>query len=140
MRWLALPLLASCTYAVNGATFRTREAEAAFDRAVAAVEQHCHGVRHLNPEAQIVTSRWQVYHSREGAYLGRCQVSVWKADGELGAEVRVAVTTKKCPLVDLAEVDALGDSTTCELTFTMPGEVATGQSLAVQRIETDVRR
>jgi hypothetical protein len=140
MRSLGFLVVASCTYAVNGSTFRTRESESAFERAVAAVEQHCHGVRHLNPDAQIVTSRWQVYHSREGAYLGRCQVAVWKASDEVGSEVRVAVTTKKCPLVDLADLDALGDSATCEVTFSMPGEVATGQSEAVQRIETDVRR
>ncbi|MDX2015295.1 MAG: hypothetical protein SFW67_34200 [Myxococcaceae bacterium] len=140
MRWFTLLLATGCTYAVNGSTFRTQEAATAFERAVAAVGQHCHGVRHVNDEAQIVTSRWQVYHSRDGAYLGRCQVAVWKADDEVGAEVRVAVTTKKCPLVDLMDLEALGDSPTCEVTFSMPSEVATGQSLAVQRIETDVRR
>ncbi|MCU0699186.1 MAG: hypothetical protein MUC96_21985 [Myxococcaceae bacterium] len=140
MRWFTLLLAAACTYAVNGSTFRTQESATAFERAVAAVAQHCHGVRDVNAEAGIVTSRWQVYHSREGAYLGRCQVSVWKADDEAGAEVRVAVTTKKCPLVDLEDLDALGASPTCEVTFSMPGEVATGQSLAVQHIETDVRR
>jgi hypothetical protein len=140
MRLLVLLAASSCTYAVNGVTFRTREAPSAFERAVAAVERHCHGVRHVNADAQIVTSRWQVYHSREGAFLGRCQVAVWKADDELGAVVRVAVTTKKCPPVDLSDLEALGDSPTCEVSFSMPGEVAAGQSQAVQRIETDVRR
>jgi hypothetical protein len=135
-----LALASGCTYGVQGSLFRTKEPETAFDRAVQAVETHCNGVRFTNPEAQIVTSHWRVFHSRDGAYLGRCQVAVIKVDGEAGADVRVAVTLKVCPLVDLDDVDAVGDSTTCEVTFTMPGEVATGQQDAVRKVEYDVRR
>ncbi|MBE2250938.1 MAG: hypothetical protein IAE78_15480 [Myxococcus sp.] len=138
---IALLLTASgCAYSVQGAVFRTREAETAFARAVKAVEAHCNGVRFTNPDAQVVTSHWRVFHSRDGAFLGRCQVAVIKAADELGADVRVAVTLKQCPLIDLADVDAVGDSAACEITFSMPGEVATGQQDAVRKVEYDVRR
>lgn len=140
MKAAALFLLCSCTYGVQGSMFRTKEPETAFERAVQAVEAHCNGVRFTNPEAQIVTSHWRVFHSRDGAFLGRCQVAVIKAEKEAGADVRVAVTIKQCPLVDLDDVDAVADSTTCEVTFSMPGEVANGQQDAVRKVEYDVRR
>lgn len=141
MKAAALLLLCcSCTYGVQGSMFRTKEPETAFERAVQAVETHCNGVRFTNPDAQIVTSHWRVFHSRDGAFLGRCQVAVIKAEKEAGADVRVAFTIKQCPLVDLDDVDAVGDSTTCEVTFSMPGEVANGQQDAVRKVEYDVRR
>jgi hypothetical protein len=135
-----LLLLASCTWAVQGATFRTREAESAFERAIAAVEAHCHGSRFANPDAQIVTSHWQATHSRDGAFLTRCQVALARQPDELGAEVRVAVTIKQCPLVELAVLDALGDSDTCQVTFTMPTEVSNQLQESVRKVEYDVRR
>ena len=137
---LIMLLTTSCTYGVQGSMFRTKEPERVFDRAVKAVETYCNGVRFTNPEAQIVTSHWRVFHSRDGAFLGRCQVAVIKVEGEAGADVRVAVTLKQCPLVDLDDVDAVGDSATCEVVFTMPGEVANGQQDAVRKVEYDVRR
>lgn len=141
MRSAVLLLACSaCTWTVQGTNFRTKEAETAFDRAVEAVEKHCNGVRFTNPEAQIVTSHWQVFHSRDGAYLARCQVALVRAEGELGAEVRVAVAFKLCPLVELLDLDALGDSTTCEVAFALPSEVANAQQDAVRKVEYDVRR
>lgn len=141
MRWLSLLVVAGgCTWAVWGSTFRTKEADTAFERAVEAVEKHCAGVRFANPDALVVTSHWQAFHSRDGAHLARCQVSIVRTEGELGAEVRVAVAFKRCPLVELVELDALGDSNTCELVFNMPGEVATAQQDAVKKVEYDVRR
>jgi len=139
-RLLLLLLLDGCTWTVQGATFRTKEADTAFDRTVEAVNAHCNGARFVNPDAQIVTSHWRVFHSRDGAFLVRCQVSLVKAADELGAEVRVAVTIKQCPLVDLAELDALGDSDTCQVAFSMPTEVANAQQDAVRKVEYDVRR
>lgn len=138
--FVPLVLLSSCTWAVNDARFRTVQAETAYERAVKSVEKRCNGVRYDNPEAQIVTSHWQVYHSRDGAHLGRCQVSIVKASGELGADVRVAVTMKVCPLVELADLDALGDSKTCTVTFMVPQEVANALQDAVKKVEYDVRR
>jgi hypothetical protein len=135
-----LLLCTGCTWTVQGSTFRTKEADTAFERAVAAVGAHCNGARFVNPDAQIVTSHWQVFHSRDGAFLVRCQVALVKAADEVGAEARVAVTIKQCPLVDLAELDALGDSDTCQVTFSMPTEVANAQQDAVRKVEYDVRR
>lgn len=137
---LLLLLTTGCTWAVNDARFRTLQAETAYERAVKAVAAHCNGVRYENPEAQIVTSHWQVFHSRDGAHLGRCQVSIVKASGELGADVRVATAMKACPLVELTDLDALADSTTCTLTFMVPQEVANALQDAVRKVEYDVRR
>ncbi|MBL8917663.1 MAG: hypothetical protein JNJ54_02290 [Myxococcaceae bacterium] len=141
MRWLSLLLVVpACTWAVYGSTFRTKEADTAFERAAQAVERHCGGVRFSNPEALVITSHWQAFHSRDGAHLARCQVSIVRTGAELGAEVRVAVAFKRCPLVELIELDALGDSTTCEVVFNMPGEVSAAQQDAVRKVEYDVRR
>lgn len=140
MRATLLLVIAGCTWTIQGSTFRTKEGESAFERAVEAVNAHCNGARFVNPDAQIVTSRWQVFHSRDGAFLLRYQVSIVKAADEVGAEVRVAVTMKQCPLVDLAELDALGDSDTCQIAFSMPTEVANAQQDAVRKVEYDVRR
>ncbi len=137
---LVLVLLSSCTWAVSDVRFRTVQAETAYERAVKAVETRCNGVRFDNPEAKIVTSHWQVFHSRDGAHLGRCQVSIVKAADELGADVRVAVAMKVCPLVELTDLDALGDSSTCTLTFMVPQEVANALQDAVKKVEYDVRR
>lgn len=141
MRWLPLlVVLSGCTWSVYGSTFRTKEADTAFERAVEAVEKHCYGVRFANPDALVVTGHWQAFHSRDGAHLARCQVSLLRAEGEVGAEVRVAVAFKRCPLVELIELDALGDSDTCEVVFNMPGEVSSAQQDAVKKVEYDVRR
>lgn len=138
--FLAFLFLAGCTWTVNDARFRTVQAETAYERAVKAVAQHCDGVRFENPTDQIVTSHWRVLHSRDGAHLVRCQVSIVQASGELGADVRVGVTMKRCPLVELNDLDALGDSETCAVTFLVPQEVANGLQDAVKKVEYDVRR
>jgi len=140
VRAAGLLLLAGCTYPVLGTAFRTREGSTAFERAVQAVETRCHGVRFTNAEAGIVTGHWQAFHTREGVFLGRCQVSVFQQADEVGAEVRVAVTMKQCPLSDLADLDALGDTATCQPAFAIPGEAANGQNEAVRQVEADVRR
>lgn len=141
MRWLwPLFCLPACVYGVSGEVFRVKIAAGAYDRAVAAVEARCHGVRFTNPEAGIVTSKWQVYHSSEGAFLGRCQVAIVATEGELGADVRIAVTLKQCPLSDLDDLQALGDSATCPVVFAVPQEVANGQQDAVRKVQYDMRQ
>lgn len=129
-----------CTWAVNDARFRTVQAESAYERAVKAVATHCHGVRYENPEAQIVTSHWQLFHSKDGPHLGRCQVSIVQAKGELGADVRVAIAMKACPPVELNDLDALADSKTCTVAFMVPQEVANALQDVVRKVEYDVRR
>lgn len=134
MSRLAL-LLTGCVFSVPGLTFRTKEGATAFERAVAAIEKHCHGVRFQNPEAQIVTSKWNRLTAKEGVFVARCQVSVVKAEDEVGADVRVASTIKQCPS---EETDP--DSAECTVSFSVPRPVAEAHQAAIEKLEYEVRR
>jgi hypothetical protein len=140
MKWLwLLPLaLSGCLYAVPATLFRTYEESSAFDRAVQAVDSHCYGAKDVNREGQTVMSRWQPWHTSSGVILSRCMVTLVGTQEEEGLDVRVSFMARECPLVDIADPEAIADD--CRAAEAIPSVVADQLSTAIKAIEADVRR
>lgn len=139
----AVVLGAGCaTTRVQDARFRTLQPSTAFDRAVAAMEQHANGVHQANAQTGVIVSKWIDPDFGWGIpprylfYRYRATVVPNPADGS--ADVRLGVQAVYCGVLDSRDPDRM--SSECGPPEHIPGSVVEQIARVQDDFKTDVFR
>lgn len=141
-RLLLLGLLPACaftTFALPQPSFSTEQPDGAIARAVAAVREHCGGVRAVNEEAGVVIAPWQVHTVKDerDVFLTQCLVTVLGRERS-SREIRLTFAARRCPPGSDAELESALPG--CEVLTEVPLAIHEALGLTARRLQADIAR